>query len=232
MGVVTVSRQLGSQGCSISSEVAQELGYRLVDREIIHRAAREAGVPQIALQEMAYEGRRDVVGRILQAVNTLPPVPSTAETWRREMEAPSRQPFGGFFSPAVPAFAVTLKDYVDMVGMIVRDLAAQGDVVVAGRGGQALLRESRDVLHVQIVAPREHRARVVAAREGIGEDEALSKVRASDDARKDYLRRYHGVSWLDPLLYDLVINTLKIPASLAANIIVDTYRHLPTVDHD
>ena len=231
MGVITVSRQLGSQGCAIASEVAERLGYRLVDREIIHRAARKAGVPQIALQEIAYDGRRDVADRILQAVNALPPVPSTAETWRREMEAPTKQPFGGFFSPAVPSFAVTLKDYVEMVGIIVRDLAAQGDVVVAGRGGQSLLRGTPNVLHVQIVAPVEQRVAVVAAREGIAEDEALSKVRASDEARKDYLRRYHGVLWLDPLLYDLVINTLKVPASLAATTIVDAYRQLPAVAH-
>jgi cytidylate kinase len=231
MGVITVSRQLGSQGCAIASEVAERLGYRLVDREILHRAAREAGVPQIALQEMAFEGRRNVVDRILQTVNAMPPVPSTAEAWRREVEAPTKQPFGGFFSPAVPSFAVTLKDYVDMVAMIVRDLAAQGDVVVAGRGGQALLRGTPNVLHVQILAPVEQRVAVVAAREGIGEDEASSKVRASDAARKDYLRRYHGVHWLDPLLYDLVINTLKIPASLAATAIIDVYRRLPAVAH-
>ena len=231
MGVITVSRQLGSHGSEIASEVAQGLGYRLVDREIIHRAAREAGVPQIALQEMAYEGRRDVVDRILQAVNAMPPIPGTAQAWRREAEAPTKQPFGGIFSPAVPPFAVTLKDYVDMVGMVVRDLAAQGDMVIAGRGGQVLLRDAPDVLHIQIVAPVGRRVAVIAGREGVDEEEGLSKVRASDQARRDYLRRYHGVQWLDPLLYDLVINTLKIPASLSAAMIVDAYRQLTMVAH-
>jgi cytidylate kinase len=72
---------------------------------------------------------------------------------------------------------------------------------------------------------------VIAGREGVDEEEGLSKVRASDQARRDYLRRYHGVQWLDPLLYDLVINTLKIPASLSAAMIVDAYRQLTMVAH-
>jgi cytidylate kinase len=230
MGVITVSRQLGSHGCEIAAEVAGMLGFRLVDREIIHRAAQEAGVPRVALQELAYEGRRNVSDRILQSVNAMPPVPVAPETWKREAAASFAQPFGGFFSPAVPPFAVTLKDYVDMVGMVVRDLAAQGSVVIAGRGGQALLRGSPDVLHVQIVAPLEHRVAVVAQRESIDREEALQRVKASDQARRDYLRRYHRVQWLDPLLYDLVLNTLKIPVRLAAGMIVDAYRQLPAVD--
>ncbi len=231
MGVITISRQLGSHGCQIASEIAQQLGYRFVDREIIHRAALEAGVPGIALQEMAYEGRRGVVERILQAVNAMPPIPPTAEAWRREAATSVAQPFGGIFSPAVPPFAVTLKDYVHMVGMVVRDLAGQGNVVIAGRGGQSLLREAPHALHVQIVAPLEQRVAVVAQREGIDEKEASSKVRASDRARRDYLRKYHGVEWLDPLLYGLVLNTQRVPTALAARLIVHAYRQLTAVDH-
>jgi cytidylate kinase len=231
VGVITISRQLGSSGCEISSLVAQQLGYRLVDREIIHRAAQDAGVPRIALQEMADEGRKNLVDRVLQTVNAMPPIPSTAEAWRREAAASVTRPFGGIFSPAVPPFTVTLKDYVDMVGMIVRDLARQGNVVIAGRGGQVILRDAPDALHVQIVAPPPHRKAVLAEREGIGEAEASERVTASDRARRDYLRRYHGVGWLDPLLYDLVVNTRKIPCPVAAEIVVDCFRQLPLVDH-
>jgi len=231
VGVVTVSRQLGSGGCEIASRVASELGYRLVDREIIHRAAQDAGVPRIALQEMADEGRKNLVDRVLQSVNAMPPVPSTAEAWRREAAASVARPFGGIFSPAVPPFTVTLKDYVDIVGMVMRDLARQGNVVIAGRGGQVVLRDAADALHVQILAPPRHRAAVLARREGIDEEEAFQRVTASDRARRDYLRRYHRVQWLDPLLYDLVINTVKIPASLAAQIVVDAFEQLILADH-
>jgi cytidylate kinase len=229
--MITVSRQMASEGCKIAAEVAAMLGFRLVDREIIHRAAEEAGVPKIALQEIAFEGRRDLADRILRAVNAMPPVPSTAETWRRETAASVRRPFGGIFSPAVPSFTVTLKDYIDMVGMVIRDLAREGNVVIAGRGGQVLLRDMPRALHVQIVAPYQQRVIVLAERDGISQEEAARRVKASDQARRDYMRRYHRVDWLDPILYDMVINTNKIPISLAASMIVDAFRQLQAPDH-
>ena len=232
MGVVTVSRQMASRGCETAAEVARTLGFRLVDREIIHRAAEEAGVPRVALQEIAYEGRRNVVDRILRAVYAMPPVPRTAEAWRRESASSVRQPFGGIFSPAVPSFTVTLKDYVDMVEMVIRDLAREGNVVIVGRGGQVLLRDVPRALHVQILAPVQHRVAVLAQREGIEEQEASEQVRASDQARRDYMRKYHRVDWLDPYLYDVVVNTHRIPPQLAARLIVDTYQQLWPHDHD
>jgi hypothetical protein len=232
MNVITVSRQMASHGGEIAAEAARLLGFRLVDREIIHRAAEEAGVPRVALQEIAYEGRRNVVERILRAVYAMPPIPSTAEAWRREAAASVRQPFGGIFSPAVPFFTVTLKDYVDMVEMVIRDLAREGNVVIVGRGGQALLRAVPGALHVQILAPVQHRVLVLANREGIEEVEAAEKVRASDQARRDYMRKYHQVDWLDPLLYDLVLNTHHLPAELAASLIADACRQLPPPEHD
>lgn len=48
-------------------------------------------------------------------------------------------------------------------------------------------------------------------REGLERREAIARVKASDQSRREYLRRYHRVEWLDPTLYDLVINTGKIP---------------------
>ncbi|HUW96064.1 MAG TPA: cytidylate kinase-like family protein [Anaerolineae bacterium] len=119
-----------------------------------------------------------------------------------------------------------------MVGMVIRNLAREGNVVIAGRGGQVLLQDMPRALHVQVVAPFDHRVAVLARREGIAPEEASRIVGASDRTRRDYLRKYHRVDWLDPTLYDLVINTRKIPASLAAAMIVDAYQELPAQDHD
>lgn len=49
MAAITISRQLGSMGHEISRLSAQTLGYRLVWRELINEAARQAGVPEVAL---------------------------------------------------------------------------------------------------------------------------------------------------------------------------------------
>lgn len=103
---------------------------------------------------------------------------------------------------------------------------------MVGRGGQVVLRDTPQALHVQIVASFQHRVVTLVERERIEEREALARLRASDRARRDYLRRYHQIEWLDPILYDLVINTAKISSSLAAELIVNTYRELQGLDHE
>ncbi len=232
MNVITVSRQMASYGCEIAAEVARTLGFRFIDREIIHRASEEAGVPRLALQEIAYEGRRNIVERILEAVNAMPPVPRTAEAWRREATTTVTQPPRGIFYPTAPPSTMTLTDYVHMMEMVIRDLAQEGNVVMVGRGGQVVLRDTPRALHVQIVAPFQQRVAILVEREGIEKREASARLRAADRARRDYLRRYHRVDWLDPTLYDLVINTAKIPPPLAAELIVNTYRELQGLDDE
>lgn len=49
MSAITISRQLGSLGCQIALSVADTLGYKLVWRELINKAARRTGTPEVAL---------------------------------------------------------------------------------------------------------------------------------------------------------------------------------------
>ena len=52
MPVITVSRELGSHGDDVAVAVAERLGLRLIGRELINRAARQAGAPEVALAEI------------------------------------------------------------------------------------------------------------------------------------------------------------------------------------
>jgi cytidylate kinase len=112
-----------------------------------------------------------------------------------------------------------MNDYVHMVEMVIRDLAKGGDVIIVGRGSQVLLRDLPQVFHLQVVAPFEQRVETIMEREGLERREAIARVKASDQSRREYLRRYHRVEWLDPTLYDLVINTGKIPLPLAVEVV-------------
>ncbi len=61
MSLLTLSRQLGSEGDWIAREVARELGYCYMDHQIVNRAAREARVPEVALahlDELGFLGLR------------------------------------------------------------------------------------------------------------------------------------------------------------------------------
>ena len=52
MAIITISRQLGSQGDKIAELIAQQLGYKVVSRQLINQAALQACAPEIALAEI------------------------------------------------------------------------------------------------------------------------------------------------------------------------------------
>lgn len=220
MAVLTVSRQLGSRGNEIAFGVAERLGLRFVDREIIHRAASEAGVPDAALAELGYEGQRSLVERVLSIVNTMPAIPQTPHPSLRETTAPMSLPFSSILTPAAPIFSQPMNTYIRVIEQIIKDLADQGNVLIVGRAGGMILRDRNDVMHIQITAPLDRRIETLMERERIDEAEARSRVTASDRARSEYVKRYYRVEWTDSLSYDLVINTDKIDTLTAIELIV------------
>jgi cytidylate kinase len=229
MTVITLSRELGSHGDEIAVRVAQELGLRLIDAETINRAARQAGVPRTALAELEQEGERGLANQVLKALRTMPGLRSAAPfstppAGEEDTAAPELStvtfPFVGLFSPTVPPLSASLEGYVRMVGLVIRGLAHEGNVLLLGRGGQVLLKDRPGTLHIQTVAPVAHRVQVLMTRHALNKRGAQSRVRASDRARSDYLRRYHGVDWLDPTLYHLVINAGYLSIATAVDMII------------
>jgi cytidylate kinase len=77
---------------------------------------------------------------------------------------------------------------------------------------------------VQTVAPFNHRVEEIMARHKLPLRVAQNRVRASDRARFDYLRRYHDAHWLDSTLYHLVLNADRLPAETATDLIIAAQR--------
>ena len=93
--------------------------------------------------------------------------------------------------------------------------------LMLGQGGQALLRGMPGVCHVLFVAPLELRVANVARWHELKESRRPARrCAAHDEARNDYLARYHNVRWLDPLLYHLVINTERVTVDVAVALVV------------
>lgn len=222
MTIVTISRQLAAGGSEVAAGIAKALGLRIIDREAIDQAAMECGVPEIALHELGYEGRRGLMQRILDALKTSPAIPTIIEMQRRESTVPLAMPPRGIFTPAMPLLSAAMEEYVRMVGLVIQNMAKEGNVLIAGRASQMLLRDNPEALHVQVVAPLSGRVQKLMCLEGLNQREATQRILASDGARAEYLRRYYGVNWLDPQLYDLVINTGQITIQTAVQLVVMT----------
>jgi CMP/dCMP kinase len=224
MTVITISRQLGSHGEEIATQVAQALNLRLVDAETINKAAQQAGVPQVALVEMEQERQRSLTNRVLNALRAMPSLSPLSETGTTQADMPGLTiPFAGLFSTAVPPLSSWLDGYVRMVGLVIQGLAREGNVLLVGRGAQVLLKNHPTALHIQVVAPFAYRVSVIMERQGLNQRAAQSQVRASDRARFDYVRRYHDADWMDATLYHLSLNTGLLTVPIAVELIIATH---------
>ncbi len=115
--------------------------------------------------------------------------------------------------------AAAIERYREKITEVIEEQAAQGDVLLVGRGGRVVLRGRPGVLHVRIAAPPDQRIATVSSRCNISPEVAAARIAASDRARAAFLRRTFGVRWDDPALFDLVLNMAQLGVQTAADIL-------------
>jgi cytidylate kinase len=111
--------------------------------------------------------------------------------------------------------------YLDMIQTIIYEYAKADDVVIVGRGATVLLSDVPSALHINMFAPVERRVEVVMAREGVSRPLAEQIVRESDQDRAGYMRYLFDRDWMDPLLYDIMINTSVVTHEQACELIAE-----------
>lgn len=108
-------------------------------------------------------------------------------------------------------------------GEEVLELADRGNVVLRGWGATMWLRQVPHVLRVRITRPMEQRVRWVMEHLQI-DDAGLAEaeVKRSDHAHASRMHQQFGVTWGDPLLYDLILNTGRLGVDSCVQIIRQT----------
>jgi cytidylate kinase len=118
------------------------------------------------------------------------------------------------------AFAAT--DYLKYLRAVLRALGRRGKGVVVGRGSHIVL-DSDLTLKVRTYAPFADRVRYTAERNSSTQSQAEATVRRVDRERAAFYRQHFNVDWEDPALYDLSINTARVPLPQCAEIIVSAF---------
>jgi cytidylate kinase len=96
-------------------------------------------------------------------------------------------------------------------------LAAKGNIVLRGWGTTCLLRPVPHVITVRITRPFDQRVRWLMEHLEL-EDEgfAAAEVRRSDEAHAAKIKAQFGVTWGDPHLYNMVLNTDRLSVETCA----------------
>jgi cytidylate kinase len=92
------------------------------------------------------------------------------------------------------------------------ELARGGNVLIRGWGATALLRPIAHVVCVRVCAPMAFREGVMMERLGVSDRELVRReIERNDAAHTRIIHSFFGVDWRNPLLYDLVLNTERLP---------------------
>ncbi len=104
-------------------------------------------------------------------------------------------------------------------------IASEGSAVVRGWGATCLLRPIPHIPCIRITRSVENRVRWLMEHVELDDAEAaLHEIRRSDSAHAARMHERFGVTWGDPALYDLTLNTDRI----AIDSCVEQIRHLLT----
>lgn len=232
MPVITVSGSLASGAREIAQAAARELALDYVDQEILVEAARQLGVSvtEVADHDERTANFRERLAGIMRAI------------MERSAAAGAADPAGGAIGLDIvlgrtygeaaelgsdePRGVLTDDSYIKTLTTVIKGVAARGDVIILGRGSQAILQHEPQTMHVYVAASRDWRIENLMRRDGVSRPDAEHRLEKSDHQRQQFHRRYFKVDADSPQLYDLGINAGRIRVDVAAGMIAVAAREL------
>ena len=175
MAVITFSRQFGSGGDAIAARVAELLNYATFDKTMMAKMAAEVGLSAqevVDFSEIDYRSQ-SFLDRLLGRTKNVGEIRS----WTEDIQGVRR-----------PEKAKISEDRaIALVRGVIAAAYKRGDVVIVGRGGQAILKDHPGVLHVRVEAPLAHRMEAVMERTNLPPTQAEMAIEDQDRAAQSYV---------------------------------------------
>ena len=182
--VITINRQFGTNGRQIATELAQKLGVKLVDRQILSDLANKVEIPEEELTKMERK-KPTFWERVTYYYRNSPAMIST---------------------PSVDLMGLTssqlYKEQVD----IMRSIAEEESCVVVGRLGFEVFKDHPNHISIFMFSDIEDRILKVMEMYAISRAEAQKQIKKVDEAREEFTREFTGKERNDATNYDLAIN--------------------------
>ena len=204
---ICISRAIWVGAEDIAANVAQELGFRYVDEEILKIAAERRNLSPAVVADA--ERRKSFLAQFVEDI-------------RR----------GGVgelinYIPGQRTLPVESDDLRVMIRDAILETVKQGSVVIVAHAASYALRGRSDVLRVLITGSPFARAnRWLATSGGKSPREAADTIRASDEARAHYLKRFYDVEHESAEDYDITLSTDKLSGAHITDAIVRAARAL------
>lgn len=197
--IITVSREFGSGGRELGKRLADELGYRYYDREIVTALSEQTGMD-----------------------------PNFLDHQLENSSARARYPihFAQSFSQ-IAAVSDTAMHILSLETKLIRELAEKGDCIFVGRAADALL-EEKNPFKLFIYADEASKLARCRARasesEKLTDREMLRQMKRIDRSRAEFHDIIASHPWGERQAYHLCINTTGVSIRELIPAVAEYYR--------
>ena len=204
--IICVSHLTGAEGEAVARGVAERLGFRYLDEEIIETAAEWVDLHPSVVGEV--ERHKSLMTRIGESMR--------GQSMPSRPDASAQRRSGGAALREMPAD----EDLRALIRDVIREAAEEGDIVIASHAASMVFADRQDALRVLVTASQKSRADRIAGARNLDPRRAEKVLAEEDAARADYLKRFHRIALELPTHYDLVVNTDVLTPEQAAGIVV------------
>ena len=185
--VFTIGREFGSGGLVIGEKLAERLGVKLYDKELLQKAAKESG-----FCTEIFENHDEK--------------PTNSFLYSLVMDTYS----AGNYSTA-PFLDMPLNHKVFLAQFdAIKSIAEKESCVIVGRCADYALANHPDCLNIFIHADIEDRIKSISKRLDLTENKARDLIQKKYKQRSSYYNYYTCKKWGDSRSYDLTLNTSKL----------------------
>jgi cytidylate kinase len=197
---ITLGRQLGCGGSHLGSVLAENLGFRCLDREIVGQTAKQYGIDEA---ELAAREER------------------VSSFWQRMLT--------GFTiaTPEVPYMEPPLQILSDQEifaneTVVMRSISEREDCVIVGRAAGYILPPRPGLINIFLHAPVKFRVRRLCELHDIESREKANEMLIESDAmRKRFIQQMTGRDWSNADNYHLSVDTSSLPMDEIALMLTD-----------
>lgn len=195
--IITIGRECGSGGRHIGQKLAEELGVKCYDKELLNLAAKNSGLCR-------------------ELFETHDEKPTSSFLYSLVMDTYSM----GYTNSAYMDMPINHKIFLAQFDTI-KKLASEESCVIIGRCADYALADFPNVVSVFICADESVKINTLRERYQVTEAQAKDIMVKTDKKRASYYNYYSSKRWGDSKSYDLCINSSKVGMDGAIRVIRD-----------
>ena len=201
--IITIGREFGSGGKYIGERLAEELGMKLYDEELIERVSKEKNIDVNLLNQNDEKHKQSFWYTLAMSsmsmydsVNSLTELPADDK-------------------------------YFIEISKVIEEIAEEGNSVIIGRCSNIILKNRKDVVNVFVYSSDE-KFKIARKVEfaGLDEKKALKLMHKKDKERAAYYNYYTNKTWGGKESYDLLIDSSRFGIDNTVELIKEYIKHI------